>query len=395
MTIRIGATFVPLACSANSAVLGSAGANDIFADFPNAPRADTWYPSALASKLAGSDQSAASDPHIRARFNSRLGLFPDCMPGAGFYLGVDRHHGTQIDLVAVLLHEMAHGLGFQSFTDEETGEQYENKPSIWDHFLIDNRKNKLWVNMTKEERRVSAISADALSWNGPNVRAAVPQVLGPQSNLAVSGPASGKAGGNYEVGDAAFGPQLTNPAVRGQLMPVVDQENGTGLACTALSALNAAAVRGNIALVDRGECAFVIKAKAVQNAGAIGMIVADNAPGPVTGLGGADDSITIPAVRVSLQTGTGLKEVLAQRTRTTSGVVAALGIDPERLAGADTVRRVRLFAPAEFDPGSSVSHFTTDTKPNQLMEPSINVDLKHELTPPRDMTYPLLKDIGW
>jgi hypothetical protein len=79
--MRIGASFQPLSCTANSAVLGSAGANEIWSDFTNAPRAGTWYPSALASKLAGEDVATPGEPHIIARFNSRLGLFPDCLPG--------------------------------------------------------------------------------------------------------------------------------------------------------------------------------------------------------------------------------------------------------------------------------------------------------------------------
>jgi hypothetical protein len=29
------------------------------------------------------------------------------------------------------------------------------------------------------------------------------------------------------------------------------------------------------------------------------------------------------------------------------------------------------------------------------MEPSINGDLTHEVTPPNDLTFPLLQDIGW
>jgi len=29
------------------------------------------------------------------------------------------------------------------------------------------------------------------------------------------------------------------------------------------------------------------------------------------------------------------------------------------------------------------------------MEPAINPDLTHEVTPPFDMTFPLLQDIGW
>ena len=151
----------------------------------------------------------------------------------------------------------------------------------------------------------------------------------------------------------------------------------------------------NIALVDRGVCTFVEKARNLQDAGAIGMVVADNAPGEVTGLGGADPSITIPAVRISQQAGATLKAKLTRRSRISSGVVASLGINPATLAGTDAARRIRMYTPAELSPGSSVSHYSTDAKPNQLMEPSINGDLTHQVTPPRDLTYPLLQDIGW
>jgi hypothetical protein len=395
VAIRIGASFVPLSCTADSAVLGSAGANDIFADFPNAPRARTWYPSALASKLAGSDQSAPADPHIVARFNSRLGLFPDCLPGSGFYLGLDNQPAGQIDLVTVLLHEMAHGLGFQTFTDDATGQQANGVPSIWDYFLLDNRNNKLWVEMTDAERMASSISGTGLSWNGPNVTAAVPLALAPVSVMAISGPAAGNTAGNFDVGDASFGPPLGSVPVAGQLMPVVDQESGTGLACAALSPANQLAVHGNIGLVDRGTCAFTVKAKFLQDAGAIGMVVADNAPGDLSGLGGEDASVTIPAVRITQQAGVNLKAVLVKRSRTTSGVVASLGLNPARLAGTDPANRIRMYTPTELSPGSSVSHYTTDAKPNQLMEPAINGDLTHQVTPPRDLTFPLLRDIGW
>lgn len=393
--IRIGASFVPLSCTANSAVLGSAGANEIWSDFPNAPRANTWYPSALASKLAGTDVATPGEPHIISRFNSRLGLFPDCLPGSGFYLGVDNNAGSQIDLVTVLLHEMAHGLGFQTFTDDETGAEILGIPSIWDYFLVDNRTERPWVDMTDAERVASAISGDGLSWNGPNVTAAVPQVLDPRSRLTVSGSAAGNAAGNYDVGDASFGPPLGPTAVTGQLMPVVDQPDGTGIACAPLNELNALAVRGNVALVSRGSCDFVSKARNVQAAGAIGMVVADNAPGEPAGMSGDDPSITIPSVRVTQEAGATLRAALQSRSRTRSGVVASLGIDPTRLAGTDAQRRILMYTPTTNAPGSSVSHYTTEAKPNQLMEPSINSDLTHTVTPPRDLTYPLLQDIGW
>lgn len=392
--IRISATFEPLPCDANGAVLGAAGAAEIFSDFSKAPR-KAWYPSALASKLAGADMATDGQPHIRARFNSRLGLFPDCLPGAPFYLGTDNQHGGQVDLVSVLLHEIAHGLGFQSFTDDATGEQYENQPSVWDFYLVDSRSNRPWSAMSQDERRLSAISGPYLAWNGPLVMAALGQVLKPQSTLAISGRSAGRAKGNYEVGDASFGPALGAAAVSAQLMPVVDQADGSGLACTALDAKNARAVHGNIALVERGTCSFTVKARMLQDAGAKGMLVAENTAGPVTPLGGFDAGITIPSVRIGLDAGKALKAALAKRKADRSGVMASLGIDPARLAGTDLGKRIRMHSPIENEPGSSVSHFTVDARGNQLMEPAINQDLQHAVSPVQDLTYTLLQDIGW
>src|SRR5471032_3237824 len=43
VTIRISAKWTALTCTATSAVLGSAGATEVFADFPNAPVAGHLY----------------------------------------------------------------------------------------------------------------------------------------------------------------------------------------------------------------------------------------------------------------------------------------------------------------------------------------------------------------
>ena len=385
--IRVAASFEPLACTATSATLGSAGASDIFSDFPNAPRPATWYPAALASKLAGVDQLPDGAPHIVARFNSRLGLFDDCMPKDGFYLGLDGQPGSRIDLVTVLLHEMAHGLGFQTFTSDQSGQRVNNLPSVWDHYLIDNRTGgKTWAAMTDAERSASAIGGAVLSWNGAGVTGAVPQVLSPVSQLLIAGAGAGRAAGSMQVGDAGFGPPLGAKAVVGAVAM-----SGPPEACSAPSASDAAALKGKVALVDRGTCAFVDKAKTIEAAGAIAMIVADNAPGDVTDLGGADPTITIPSVRVSQQSGLLLKDAL----KTSSEISASLGIDPSRLAGTDGAGRMRMYTPTEYAPGSTVSHFTTDAKRNVLMEPSISADLGHTVVAPRDLTWALLKDIGW
>ena len=126
------------------------------------------------------------------------------------------------------------------------------------------------------------------------------------------------------------------------------------------------------------------------------MIVADNAAGtPPAGLGGTDATITIPSVRISQADGVTLKTKLAKRSRTTSGVIANLGVNSSQYAGADLFGRALMYTPNPFQSGSSVSHWDTIAFPNLLMEPAINGDLTHEVTLPFDLTFPLLRDTGW
>jgi hypothetical protein len=394
VTIVIRAQWTALTCTATSAVLGSAGATEIFRDFPGAPVAAHWYPKVLANKIFDADFDPAT-PDINANFNVNLGQ-AGCLTGVFFYLGLDNNHGADIDLVTVLTHEFAHGLGFQTFTSGSTGAQLAGFPSIWDDFLLDTTAGKTWTQMTTPAERVtSALNSRNLAWSGANVTAAVPAVLAAGTPfLTVTAPAS--VAGAYDVGTASFGPPLASPGVFAEVMPVVDTAPNTGLACIALSALNAAAVSGKIALVDRGTCTFAEKVKVAQNAGAVGAVVAEIVAGsPPGGLGGVDPTITIPSVRITLADGITLKGALATRSRLHSGMSANLGLNLVIRTGADAFNRALMYAPDPFQSGSSVSHWDTLAFPNQLMEPAINGDLTHEVSPPHDLTFPLLKDIGW
>ena len=137
--------------------------------------------------------------------------------------------------------------------------------------------------------------------------------------------------------------------------------------------------------------------KNAQNAGAIAVLIADNAIETAivpSGLGGADATITIPAVRIFLTDGNNIRESLKKR-RGNVGVYASLGLVVAQYAGADPQGRAQMFAPNPFQGGSSVSHFDTTMTRNQLMEPSINGDLTQSLIPPQDLTFRLLQDIGW
>jgi hypothetical protein len=393
VTVVIGAQFSALSCTATSAVLGSAGAATVWRDFSGAPVAAHWYPAALANKIFGSDLDGAT-VDINANFNVNLGQ-TGCLDGVFFYLGLDNSHGSNVDLVTVLEHEFGHGLGFQTFTSGSTGNQLASFPSIWDDFLLDTTTGKTWTQMTAPERQTSALNSRRLAWTGANVTAAVPTVLQAGTPvLTVTAPAS--VAGTYSAGTASFGPALASPGVTAEVMPVVGTAPNSGLACSALSALNAAAVNGKIALVDRGVCGFTVKVKAAQDAGALGVLVADNAAGsPPAGMGGTDPSITIPSVRITLPDGNALKGALATRSRLHSGMTANLGLNLAIRSGADALNRALLYTPNPFVSGSSVSHWDTIAFPNQLMEPAINGDLTHEVAPPQDLTFPLLKDIGW
>lgn len=391
-TIVIDAAWAALACNANAATLGSAGATQVFSS-AIFPIPNTWYPVALANKLFGA-QIDPTTPQIRARFNVNLGQ-PGCLTGIFFYLGLDNNHGANVDLVSVLLHEFGHGLGFQAFTTQAgsfLGPPF--LPSVFNRFQLDNQTNKMWDVMTNGERAASAINTRRVVWTGANVSGAVNSVLAPGTpRLLVSAPAS--LADAYLVGLAQFGPALSSPGVTGEVMPLT----GTGnqlLGCDPFSAANVAAVAGKIALIDRGVCGFAVKAKNAQDAGAIGVIIANNAAGsPPPGMGGVDPTITIPSVMITQADGATFRGFLKFRSRTHSGMFSTIGVDPNQRLGADAAGRVMLYTPNPYIPGSSVSHWDQSAFPNLLMEPNINGDLTHNLTAPFDLTLEFMHDIGW
>jgi len=393
VTIEIRSAFNPLSCDATSAVLGSAGAVWVDYDFPGAPLAGTWFAGAVANKYVGLDETPGT-PEINAQFNTNLGA-ANCLAGRPFYLGLDGNKGTAIDLVTVLLHEFGHGLGFQTYTSASSGAFFNGIPAVWDHFLRDQTLGKRWIDSTPAERVFSATNNGKLVWIGSHVTTAAPSVLTlgvPQ--LAVSGPASGGTAGVYAVGTGAFG-TLTNPGVTADIMPV-SNGGAAGDACGPLSAVDTLAVKGNIALINRGVCAFTVKAVNAQNAGAVGVIIANNAAGaPPPGMGGTDAAIVIPVALITQGDANFIRQALVRRSRNKSGVLGTLSVNTTRYAGTDPSGFVLMYAPQPFSGGSSVSHYDVSATRNLLMEPAINVDLTHSVVLPEDLTFELMKDVGW
>ncbi|MHB8078056.1 MAG: PA domain-containing protein [Candidatus Krumholzibacteriia bacterium] len=378
--IRVQSAFDPLTCTATSAVLGSAGPVTVFRDFAGAEYPGAWYHVALANQRAGADLDAAGND-INARFNSNLGQ-STCLAGSGWYYGLDGNEGALIDLLAVVLHELGHGLGFSTTTNGATGAYLSNYPSVFDLYLLDRTTGLHWSEMSATQRAASAINTGNLVWDGPAVRQRALQTLDPRPVLTVSSPAA--IAGTYRVGTAGFGAALSNPGVTGAVVEANDGVGTTSDACTAL--VNGAAVAGNIALIDRGTCTFTAKALIAQNAGAIGVIIVNNsASSTPPSLGGSDPTIVIPVVSVTQADGTLIRAQLP------SGVQATLALDPALLAGADEWGHPLMYTPNPYEAGSSVSHWDVSATPNLLMEPAINADLTHDV----DLTRDAFEDIGW
>jgi hypothetical protein len=118
------------------------------------------------------------------------------------------------------------------------------------------------------------------------------------ASLTINSPAG--LAGNYEcIPTTAFGNPVATP-ITANIVLVNDGIAPTSDACDAIT--NAAALSGKIALIRRGLCNFIIKVKAAQDAGAIGVIMM-NDNRPITGLGGTDPTITIPSIMISEQDG--------------------------------------------------------------------------------------------
>ena len=381
--IQVSAQMSALTCTATSATLGSTGSNSVHRDFANAPFPTTWYVQSLANKLAGTDlNTTATD--MSTTFNSALDAgAATCLGGETWYYGLDNNPGVnQVQLLPVVLHELAHGLNFATTTSGSSGNYQSSYPNVFDHFLYDDSLSLYWNQETAAQRKASAIAQHNLVWNGPNVGPAAAAYLAKRPHVAVNSPPSIAGSFDY-VGTASFGPALGAGGVTGDVVLVQDITAPTSDGCETF--VNGPALAGKVALVDRGVCAFVAKAESCQAYGAIAVLIVNNVAG-VQPPGGSDPAITIPVVGIRTVDGAKIKTALLG-----GPVNVTLGLDPVYLAGADNSNRPLMYTPNPYSSGSTVSHWDVSLTPNALMEPAINPDLYQSL----DLTPYLFWDIGW
>jgi hypothetical protein len=384
VTIRVASTFDPLTCDASSAVLGAAGPTQVYENFPNAEWTNTWYHVALANKKANYDQDTGTDD-IQAQFNSSVDNNNGCLSGTNWYYGFDGNEGSDVELLTVVLHELAHGLGFSTFVNSSNGALFYGDPDIYCRFLYDETQHSLWPAMNNAQRAASAINTGNLDWDGFAANFAAPSFLNHLVVVQITAPPA-IAGTLTEIGLAGFGPQISDGnSVTGEVVLVDDGTGTTTDGCEAL--VNAASVAGKIALIDRGTCTFTSKVQNAENAGAIGVLIVNNTTGVIT-MGGTDPGLTIPALMITSSAGSDIKTQLGLGQT----VMASMTTDPNALAGTyPTSGRVLMYAPNPLEPGSSVSHWDISASPNLLMEPAINPDLHDNV----DLTRYVFEDEGW
>jgi hypothetical protein len=384
--IKVDARFDPIVsnppCNATSGVLGSTGVSRFFRDVPGLPVAGTYYVQALANKLTGLDQDNSIDD-MDMTFNSDVDN-NTCLGTSNWYYGLDGNEGTNIELLPVVLHEMSHGLGFTAQVSPITGAfSPSDAPSLYSRFILDNSTTLHWNGMSNAQRVAAFTNTNNEVWDGPAVNAQVPVMMQHAPVVNVSQPAL--IAGQYQAGTAGFGPSVAQAPVTAQVVQVDDGVAPGSDACSS-PLVNAAAVAGHIALIDRGTCTFTSKALVAQGAGAVGVIIVNNAAGGTPpDLGGTDPTVTIPVLSLTQSDGNIIRAQLG------SGVIANLGLSPTLYAGADPSNRLRLFAPNPAQQGSSISHWDTPALPNLLMEPNISTSLYAQV----DMTRHVFKDIGW
>ncbi len=164
------------------------------------------------------------------------------------------------------------------------------------------------ITMGGTDPRITIPSVMISQADGNTILSGVWPVLGsvsaeppppPPEPYLVTIDAPSPAAGTYLSALAVFGPEPTVGGVSGGVALVSDGSASPTLGCGPLTGFSA----GSIALVDRGECTFVEKALNAQAAGAVGMIVINNRPGPAQTMGGEGADVTIPCVMVAQHDG--------------------------------------------------------------------------------------------
>ncbi len=232
--IKVGANFDPLVpCGSGSGVLGQAGPTGVIS-LPAPPPglvSNTWYPIALAE--AASNQNINAGNEISTTFNSDIDN--GCLsPGTRFWYGIDPNAAQApqtFALFPVVLHELAHGLGFLTVVCTNSagcgatpfGGLLGNppRPDIWTTFLAAaGNQGFPWRDMSDAQRAAGITSDPNLVWVGAQVTSDLPvfQPSGPAINsgrMRMHAPGTVQPGSSVSHFTSAASPNLLMKPVLG------------------------------------------------------------------------------------------------------------------------------------------------------------------------------------
>lgn len=132
-----------------------------------------------------------------------------------------------------------------------------------------------------------------------------------KAQLTVTAPST--LAGSLATRAAPFGPANFDVT---QAVVLVDDGSGTASDGCEKPFVNAAALKGKIALIDRGTCTFTDKVLNAEAAGAAGVLIANNVAGGAAQLGGTTGvAVKVPVLSMSQADGAALKAATAPSVR--------------------------------------------------------------------------------
>ncbi len=156
--VNVIVNYVP---EGTAGILASASPVNFLHNFVGAPDPNLWYPSAMANALAGKDLDG-TNPEINININSTLSNI--------FYLGTDGNCPSNLyDLESILLHEIAHGLGFLSndSLDRFSGLGSIDQPTPFDAYSQTPDGGRL-MDLASPSLALGAALQSPLVWSGKN-----------------------------------------------------------------------------------------------------------------------------------------------------------------------------------------------------------------------------------
>ncbi|MCP4122722.1 MAG: PKD domain-containing protein [Bacteroidetes bacterium] len=214
-------------------------------------------------------------------------ILPDAVPASNQDPAI-----TNLFYWCNIIHDVTHKYGFDEPSGNFQANNYGNGPSGGDEVRAEAQDGS-GVN-----------NANFFTPNdGFNPRMQMYLWTGEQEYLTINSPES--ISGPYTTTGAVFGPGIPATPLIGD---VVIYDDGVELGSDACeAAINGNELDGKIALIDRGDCDFVVKVLFAQQAGATAVIMVNNVSGPPINMGGVQPAINIPSLMITMDDGALLK----------------------------------------------------------------------------------------